>query len=61
MQINSLIKTGVNMYSLNDVTSMFKNAIIQVGTLLKYKKVGGLHFMRVYRFGFNFYISKKVA
>lgn len=40
---------------------MFKNAIIQVGILLKYKKVGGLHFMRVYRFGFNFYISKKVA
>lgn len=27
----------------------------------KHKKVGGIHFFRVYKFGFNFYISKKVA
>jgi hypothetical protein len=24
----------------------------------RYKKVGGLHFVRVFRFGFSFYISK---
>jgi len=26
-----------------------------------YKKVGGLHFVRVYKFGFSFYWSKKVC
>lgn len=25
---------------------------------LTYKKVGGLHFVRVYKFGFSFYILK---
>lgn len=25
-----------------------------------YKKVGGLHFIRIYKFGFSFYVSKAV-
>lgn len=29
--------------------------------ILTYKKVGGLHFVRVFRFGFSFYIAKKQA
>jgi len=29
--------------------------------ILTYKKVGGLHFIRVFRFGFSFYIAKKQA
>jgi hypothetical protein len=27
--------------------------------LINYKKVGGLHFVRIARFGFSFYIAKK--
>jgi len=26
---------------------------------MSYKKVGGLHFIRVWRFGFSFFISRK--
>jgi hypothetical protein len=29
--------------------------------LMSYKKVGGLHFVKVYKFGFSFYWSKKHA
>jgi hypothetical protein len=25
---------------------------------MSYRKVGGLHFVRVWRFGFNFYLTK---
>lgn len=27
--------------------------------MITYKKVGGLHFVKIFRFGFSFYISKK--
>lgn len=27
--------------------------------MVKYKKVGGIHFVRVLRFGFNFYWTRK--
>lgn len=27
---------------------------------MSYKKVGGIHFVRVWRIGFNFYLSRKV-
>lgn len=26
---------------------------------MSYKKVGGIHFVKVWRFGFNFYVSKR--
>lgn len=28
---------------------------------MSYRKVGGLHFVRVWRFGFSFYLTKKIA
>jgi hypothetical protein len=28
--------------------------------MFSYKKVGGIHFVQVWRFGFNFYFSKKI-
>lgn len=30
-------------------------------TLFAYKKVGGLHFVRIMRFGFSFYIAKRIV
>ena len=28
-------------------------------SMLSYRKVGGLHFVRILRFGFSFYVAKK--
>lgn len=28
--------------------------------MFSYKKVGGIHFVQIWRFGFNYYISKKI-
>ena len=28
---------------------------------MSYKKVGGIHFVKVWRFGFNFYLSRSKA
>ena len=27
---------------------------------MSYKKVGGIHFVKIWRFGFNFYLSRRV-
>lgn len=27
--------------------------------ILSYKRVGGLHFVRIFRLGFSFYVAKK--
>lgn len=33
--------------------------IVAAAHLVAYRKVGGLHFMHIGRFGFSFYISRK--
>ena len=43
---------------LKGVTNMIRETFIR---FTRYKKVGGLHFIRIYRFGFSFYVAKKVC
>lgn len=43
---------------MKGVTSMIKQFFSKH---TQYKKVGGLHFVKLWKFGFSFYVAKKVC
>jgi hypothetical protein len=55
--IGSTIRTLLSPL-LKGVTSMIKQFFSKH---TQYKKVGGLHFIKLWKFGFSFYVAKKVC